>query len=66
MWAVWALIGTFFTAPWAARGGSCPTAGALPVSQMVLERPVPFDPTRQEVVPMLQVRVWFFYLLTPL
>ena len=36
MWAVWALIGTFFfSAPWDASGGSFISAEAFPVSRIV-------------------------------
>ena len=49
MWA--SCLGThwyfFFSAPWAARGGSGLAAGAFPVSRMVLELPLPFT-TRQK------------------
>ena len=59
MWAVWALIGTFFfSAPWAARGGSCLDAGAFPVSWMVLELPLPFT-TRQKALHIGQVSFLF-------
>ena len=41
MWAVWALIVIFFfSAPRAARSGSCLATGAFTVSRMVLEIPV--------------------------
>ena len=50
----------FFTAPRAARGGSCLAAGAFPVSQMVLEIPVPLT-TRQKALHIGQVRVFYLF-----
>ena len=49
----------FFTAPWAARGGSCLATEALPVSRMVLELPVPFHTTQQKALHIGQVSFLF-------
>ena len=49
-----------FSAPWSTRGSSCLAMGAFPVSQMVLELPVPFT-TRQEALHRSRWVFWFFF-----